>query len=555
MPKSKHLLVVIIGCIILLILSAVLVLRDSSQIVSADKFQKILQTNEINKVYIRGEYFYLESYNKFGDEFFYRVPKSQINPNMPKLAELPIEVKSNITWVFFLVIVFVVVVIVYFIARYILSYQPKVTSPISSMSNSIESRIQPIHSHITFRDVAGIKEAKEELLEIVDFLKNPSKYQKLHITLPKGVLLSGAPGVGKTLIAKALAGESGVPFFYQSGASFVEMYVGVGAKRVRELFSVAKASAPSIIFIDEIDAIGKKRGLESNNNERESTLNQLLMEMDGFSDNSGVIVIGATNHIEALDSALLRSGRFDRRIFIELPNLTERKEMLEMYLRDKPHQIDTQEITQKTSGFSGAMIATLVNEAALCAVRANSKVLRDVDFEAVYSKISHGTRRLPFLDDEAKCVYALYQASKIDYAITHGLSLEKASLFETNIARIDKSNLATINNAKLESHIGFYIVGNEALRGNFGLGYGLFAQDLAESKRLIQLGFECGLFESDERDLSNANDLQSNISTKYMEVKNHLKFYVALHSKQIQQIEKVLLQEEKFEEKSLIDKV
>ncbi|SQB97338.1 AAA family ATPase [Helicobacter fennelliae] len=555
MPKSKHLLVVIIGCIILLILSAVLVLRDSSQIVSADKFQKILQTNEINKVYIRGEYFYLESYNKFGDEFFYRVPKSQINPNMPELAELPIEVKSNITWVFFLVIVFVVVVIVYFIARYILSYQPKVTSPISSMSNSIESRIQPIHSHITFRDVAGIKEAKEELLEIVDFLKNPSKYQKLHITLPKGVLLSGAPGVGKTLIAKALAGESGVPFFYQSGASFVEMYVGVGAKRVRELFSVAKASAPSIIFIDEIDAIGKKRGLESNNNERESTLNQLLMEMDGFSDNSGVIVIGATNHIEALDSALLRSGRFDRRIFIELPNLTERKEMLEMYLRDKPHQIDTQEITQKTSGFSGAMIATLVNEAALCAVRANSKVLRDVDFEAVYSKISHGTRRLPFLDDEAKCVYALYQASKIDYAITHGLSLEKASLFETNIARIDKSNLATINNAKLESHIGFYIVGNEALRGNFGLGYGLFAQDLAESKRLIQLGFECGLFESDERDLSNANDLQSNISTKYMEVKNHLKFYVALHSKQIQQIEKVLLQEEKFEEKSLIDKV
>lgn len=555
MPKSKHLLVVIIGCIILLILSAVLVLRDSSQIVSADKFQKILQTNEINKVYIRGEYFYLESYNKFGDEFFYRVPKSQINPNMPELAELPIEVKSNITWVFFLVIVFVVVVIVYFIARYILSYQPKVTSPISSMSNSIESRIQPIHSHITFRDVAGIKEAKEELLEIVDFLKNPSKYQKLHITLPKGVLLSGAPGVGKTLIAKALAGESGVPFFYQSGASFVEMYVGVGAKRVRELFSVAKASAPSIIFIDEIDAIGKKRGLESNNNERESTLNQLLMEMDGFSDNSGVIVIGATNHIEALDSALLRSGRFDRRIFIELPNLTERKEMLEMYLRDKPHQIDTQEITQKTSGFSGAMIATLVNEAALCAVRANSKVLRDVDFEAVYSKISHGTRRLPFLDDEAKCVYALYQASKIDYAITHGLSLEKASLFETNIARIDKSNLATINNAKLESHIGFYIVGNEALRGNFGLGYGLFAQDLAESKRLIQLGFECGLFESDERDLSNANDLQSNISTKYMEVKNHLKIYVALHSKQIQQIEKVLLQEEKFEEKSLIDKV
>ena len=133
--------------------------------------------------------------------------------------------------------------------------------------------------------------------------------------------------------------------------------------------------------------------------------------------------------------------------------------------------------------------------------------------------------------------------------------MEKASLFETNIARIDKSNLATINNAKLESHIGFYIVGNEALRGNFGLGYGLFAQDLAESKRLIQLGFECGLFESDERDLSNANDLQSNISTKYMEVKNHLKFYVALHSKQIQQIEKVLLQEEKFEEKSLIDKV
>ena len=175
--------------------------------------------------------------------------------------------------------------------------------------------IKPTTSNVTFKDVAGISEVKEELTEIVDFLKHPEKYRSFGINLPKGVLLVGPPGVGKTLIAKALAGEAGVPFFYQSGSSFVQMYVGVGAKRVRDLFSKAKAMAPSIIFIDEIDAIGKARG-NFRNDEREATLNQLLTEMDGFEGSEGVIVIGATNKVELLDEALLRPGRFDRRIFV-----------------------------------------------------------------------------------------------------------------------------------------------------------------------------------------------------------------------------------------------
>ncbi|MCI7363074.1 MAG: AAA family ATPase, partial [Campylobacter sp.] len=194
--------------------------------------------------------------------------------------------------------------------------------------------ITPTISNVLFKDVAGIDEVKSELMEIVDFLKNPRKYREFGVKLPRGVLMIGPPGVGKTLVAKAVAGEAGVPFFYQSGASFVQIYVGMGAKRVRELFAKAKSFAPSIIFIDEIDAVGKARG-GGRNDEREATLNQLLTEMDGFNDSSGIIVIAATNKIEMIDEALLRSGRFDRRVFLALPDLNDRKDILKSYLASK----------------------------------------------------------------------------------------------------------------------------------------------------------------------------------------------------------------------------
>ena len=215
-------------------------------------------------------------------------------------------------------------------------------------SDDLDSNIQAVTSNVTFKDVAGIKEIKEELEEIVDFLNNPNKYLKYGVKLPKGVLLVGPPGVGKTLIARAVAGEADVPFFYQSGASFVHIYVGMGAKKVRELFAKAKQSAPSIVFIDEIDAVGKMRSGKSND-EREATLNELLTQMDGFDGESGVIVIAATNKIEVLDDALLRAERYNRRVYVGLPNIEDRKNILELYLKDMNHKIDIEKLVNETA--------------------------------------------------------------------------------------------------------------------------------------------------------------------------------------------------------------
>ena len=231
---------------------------------------------------------------------------------------------------------------------------------------------------ITFKDVAGLEGAKEEVQEIVDFLKNPKKYTALGGKIPKGALLVGAPGTGKTLLAKAVAGEAKVPFFSLSGSDFVEMFVGVGASRVRDLFKQAKEKSPSIIFIDEIDAIGRARGKSNftgSNDERENTLNQLLTEMDGFGTNTNVIVIAATNRADVLDKALMRAGRFDRQIYVDLPDVRERKKIFEVHLRPlkKSSSVDVDFLSKQTPGFSGADIANVCNEAALIAARKNKK--------------------------------------------------------------------------------------------------------------------------------------------------------------------------------------
>ncbi|MCB0784263.1 MAG: AAA family ATPase, partial [Flavobacteriales bacterium] len=235
-------------------------------------------------------------------------------------------------------------------------------------------------TNVTFNDVAGLDEAKEELQEIVDFLKNPKKYTDLGAKIPKGALLVGPPGTGKTLLAKAVAGEAQVPFFSLSGSDFVEMFVGVGASRVRDLFKQAKEKAPSIIFIDEIDAIGRARGRSVSmgaNDERENTLNQLLTEMDGFGTNTGVILIGATNRADVLDRALMRPGRFDRQIYVDMPDLKERMAIFQVHL--KPLKLDTsvdvEFLAKQTPGFSGADIANICNEAALIAARKKKKTI------------------------------------------------------------------------------------------------------------------------------------------------------------------------------------
>ncbi len=268
---------------------------------------------------------------------------------------------------------------------------------------------------VTFSDVAGIDEAKEEVLEIIEFLKDPRKFQKLGGRIPKGVLIVGPPGTGKTLLAKAIAGEAGVPFFSISGSDFVEMFVGVGASRVRDLFEQGKKHAPCIIFIDEIDAVGRLRGagLGGGHDEREQTLNQLLVEMDGFDTTEGVILIAATNRPDVLDPALLRPGRFDRQIVVNRPDLRGRSEILKVHTKKVPiaADVELEKIARGTPGFSGADLENLVNEAALWAARQNKKEVELVDFEMAKDKVLMGAeRKSMILSDEEKRITAYHEA-------------------------------------------------------------------------------------------------------------------------------------------------
>ena len=268
---------------------------------------------------------------------------------------------------------------------------------------------------ITFADVAGIEEAKAEVQEIIDFLKDPQKFQKLGGKIPKGVLLVGAPGTGKTLLARAIAGEAGVPFFSISGSDFVEMFVGVGASRVRDLFDQAKKNAPCIIFIDEIDAVGRHRGagLGGGHDEREQTLNQLLVEMDGFEANQGVIIIAATNRPDVLDPALLRPGRFDRQVVVPQPDVKGRLEILKVHTRNIPvdEKVNLDEIARGTPGFSGADLENLVNEAALLAARNAKTKVEKSDFEAAKDKVLMGVeRRSMIISEEEKKNTAYHEA-------------------------------------------------------------------------------------------------------------------------------------------------
>ncbi|WP_336987354.1 ATP-dependent zinc metalloprotease FtsH [Altererythrobacter aquiaggeris] len=268
---------------------------------------------------------------------------------------------------------------------------------------------------VTFADVAGIDEAREELEEIVEFLKDPQRFSKLGGTIPKGALLVGSPGTGKTLLARAIAGEAGVPFFTISGSDFVEMFVGVGASRVRDMFEQAKKNAPCILFIDEIDAVGRSRGhgLGNSNDEREQTLNQLLVEMDGFEANEGIIIIAATNRPDVLDPALLRPGRFDRQIVVPIPDIDGREKILAVHMKKVPlaPDVNSRTIARGTPGFSGADLANLVNEAALLAARRNKRLVAMQEFEDAKDKVMMGTeRRSMVMTDDEKKMTAYHEA-------------------------------------------------------------------------------------------------------------------------------------------------
>ena len=295
---------------------------------------------------------------------------------------------------------------------------------------------------ITFKDVAGLEGAKEEVQEIVSFLKNPKKYTELGGKIPKGALLVGPPGTGKTLLAKAVAGEAEVPFFSLAGSDFVEMFVGVGASRVRDLFQRAKASAPCIIFIDEIDAVGRARGRNPNmnvNDERENTLNQLLTEMDGFGTNSGIIILAATNRADILDKALLRAGRFDRQIHVDLPDVHERKEIFEVHLRPLKldQDLDKDFLARQTPGFSGADIANVCNEAALIAARKNRSSVGKQDFLDAVDRIIGGLEKknkIMTLEEKRSIAYHEAGHATISWLVEHGNPLVKVTIVPRGMA-------------------------------------------------------------------------------------------------------------------------
>ena len=299
-----------------------------------------------------------------------------------------------------------------------------------------------IKGRVTFKDVAGVEEAKEELEEVVEFLKDPRKYQRLGGKIPKGALLVGPPGTGKTLIARAVAGEANVPFFTISGSDFVEMFVGVGASRVRDMFEQGKKNSPCIIFIDEIDAVGRSRGagLGGGNDEREQTLNQLLVEMDGFETNDGVILIAATNRPDVLDPALLRPGRFDRQVVVPRPDIIGREAILKVHAKkiQKGPDVDLSTVARGTPGFSGADLANIINEAALLAARKNKRIVTMIDVEEAKEKIMMGAeRRSKVITEDDKRLTAYHEAGHAIVGLNvkiKNLKMHKATIIPRGMA-------------------------------------------------------------------------------------------------------------------------
>ncbi len=376
--------------------------------VRGDNLFVTLNNEESNKQEVRKE---------FGQSFSELMDNYGIPPE--KLSLINVEVKDETGFKFwagalapYLIPLLLILGLLYFMTRQVNGANSKAMGFGQSKAKQVKDDDK---NKKTFKDVAGAKEAKEELEEIVDFLKDPKKFAAVGAKIPRGVLLMGAPGTGKTLMAKAVAGEAGVPFFHISGSEFVEMFVGVGASRVRDLFNKAKKVAPAIVFIDEIDAVGRKRGagLGGSHDEREQTLNQILVEMDGFEPNLGVIVIAATNRPDVLDQALLRPGRFDRRVVIDKPDIADREEILNVHAKNKPlsKDIDIKKLAQRTPGFAGADLENLLNEAAIRAVRNKRKEIIQEDILDSIEKVLLGPqKRSRVMTDHEKEMTAYHEA-------------------------------------------------------------------------------------------------------------------------------------------------
>ncbi len=486
--SNKKLIITLSAFFVLIFLLIFAYFKNSPTVIDLSTYKEMLQENIIKKAIIEENEIVL-----YSDRGKYSIVKDGVDIKA-LLQKVPVETAGKNVMsediVFFAFFVMILVLLMVFGKQNRSSAYNN--ERINDKADSLEfeavmpMNIKPAVSKITFEDVAGIKSVKEELYEIVDFLKDPAKYKRFGITLPKGVLLIGPPGVGKTMIAKAVAGEADVPFFYQSGASFVQIYVGMGAKRVKELFSYAKRFAPSIVFIDEIDAVGRARGA-MRNDERESTLNQLLTEMDGFEESSGVIVIGATNKIEIIDEALLRAGRFDRRVFIPLPDLIDREKIIEIYLKNKPYRVDIKEIAKMTVGFSGASLSTLVNEAAINALKRGCNTIEMRDFLDVRDKVLLGKRKVLSFSDEEKKIQALYQAAKALSAYWFDIDFERISIVSDSLKEVERE---IESKSQILSKIKVYLAGAAASKIFFNESYSNAKDDIAKAKMLAKIMIE-----------------------------------------------------------------
>lgn len=558
---NKNIIILSITLILIALLLLYGYFRVEPKLIDLNYYDALLDSRFIQKGEIDGEYLII-----YTQDNTYKIPKEIVDLKSAG-HQFPIEVISSVDLISGTVDILVLLILTFFLYILFKSIKKEPT-PISTQKQEVAStqktqqtttqnsqslptlglvgyddyvnRIYPMVSNITFADVAGVSEVKEELEEIIDFLKNPKKYREFGIKLPKGVLLIGPPGVGKTLIAKAVAGEANVPFFYHSGSAFVQMYVGVGAKRVRDLFSRAKAMSPSIIFIDEIDAVGKARG-GFRNDEREATLNQLLTEMDGFEERSGVIVIGATNKIEMLDEALLRSGRFDRRIFVGLPNLEERAQIFKVYLKDKPHNVDIQALAKLSVGFSGAAISSFVNEAAIHALKRGSKEIELVDFIAVKDKVMLGKRKKLSFSEEEKKILATYQAAKAIVAYWYEVDFDKISLVSDGFKEIDKE---IVSKTEMFSKIKVYLAGMAATEVVYNESFSNNFDDLIKAKMLATEMVEKGM---GVKMIGDVNDVSNILDNAYSEMKRFLSGLIPT----LQRIGEILLEQETITKEEL----
>ncbi len=549
MSSSKtNRIAIYISAFIIILLVLFAVFRDNADAVTLSQATKMLNDKKVTNVIVTKKYVFLKT--KHG---VFKIASSQVTPKL--FVDYKVEVQNNSN------ILIYILYIVLFLGLGTLGirlFQKRKNLPFTA--NGIEkekseelmqtqsSAIEVTKSDVSFDDIGGISDVKIELEEIIDFMKNPKRYKSFGARMPRGVLLVGPPGVGKTMIAKAVANAAEVPFYYQSGASFVQIYVGMGAKRVHELFAAAKKNAPSIIFIDEIDAVGKKRGGERND-EREGTLNQLLTEMDGFEGSSGVIVVAATNKIDVLDSALLRAGRFDRRIFVELPTKTERESIIMKYLTKIPHHLDVKIIANMTVGFNGAALAALVNEAALLSLRQNDFHVTIEHFHQVKDKVMFGKKKLQMLNDEQKAYRITYQAAKVTVATYFDMPFEKLMLSNEKLTPVTDE---PFTRDELDSRVKMLLAGMVACDIKFNDHSNSAMKDLSDAKEIV---FNmCDKYGMGETLLSNEQEQQDILNRLEQECKSLLLAMPTV----LEKVEAILLEKEsitKEDVKKLINEI